>query len=264
MRTKKILRRIRFSIFLLGGLIRKSNAGSSSNTSDLFIFRGGDWKTQFELLDLKSLISPAEPQVSLRKTVIHLFDVKGKSVGQKELESNILERCSLDINEYFSTYNLDEGLFAIEHKKSPDTFLYGAIPAERGYVGYGKTGHQILSYVHGNFDAKAFQYKKAKLLGRKSIFRRIYRVQHVLTNGAEYSFALVNSSSRPLRAKFQLRKNGAARTVSVRFIPAGGMGTFFCSGEEINGAVAEFVTSLYMARPVVFRQTRDSFDVFHG
>jgi len=265
MRTKKILRRIRFSIFLLGGLIKKSNTGSSSNTSDLFIFRGGDWKTQFELLDLNSLISPGEPEANVRKTTIHLFDVNGKSVGQEEIESNILERNSLNINTYFSRYNLDVGLFAIEHKKSLDTFLDGgSIPAERGYVGYGKINYQILSYVHGNFDAIVFQHKQQKLLGRRSIFRRIYRVQHVLTNGAEYSFALVNSSSRPVKAKFQLRGNGATRTVSVQLIQAGGLGTFSCQGQEIDGAVAEFVSSLYMARPVVFRETIDSFDVFHG
>lgn len=237
-----------------------------SVTSDQFPFRNGEWKTYFELLNLPILFDPINSREPYNFRIV-FFDQDGQIIHTFEEVKNSGGRVTLDLYTVFPSIP-SFGTFSCFHNYYPDWLADGnAYLAERGYVGFENLQFsKTKGYVHGNFDALAEDYEGAlKSLGTSSIKRREYRLQHELTGKARYELVFVNSTNSVQKLNVDLHVTGRSDGEStILIIPPRGVRIFECAIGQGQTANVKIKSRLNMARPVVFRVTEESFDVFHG
>lgn len=234
--------------------------------SDQFPYRNGIWKTYFELLNVPRLFDPVDSNKSYNVRLV-FFDKDGEILGTHEFLNHDIGRISLDLSLIFPSLPV-YGTFSCFHNYYPDWLANGnAYLAERGYVGFQNTQFsKTKGYVHGNFDALAEDYEGSlKSLGTSSIKRREYRLQHELTGKARYELVFVNSTNSVQKLNVDLHVTGRSDGEStILIIPSRGVRIFECAIGQNQTANVKIKSRLNMARPVVFRVTEESFDVFHG
>jgi hypothetical protein len=235
--------------------------------SDQFPFRNGEWRTYFELLNLPMLFDPINSREPYNLRIV-FFDQDGHVIHAYEELKNSAGRITLDLNTIFPSIP-SVGTFSCFHNYYSDWLANeNAFLAERGYVGYENIQFsKTKGYVHGNFDAIAEDYNGTlKSLGTSSIIkRREYRLQHELNGKARYEFVFVNSTNSVQKLNIDLHVTGRSDGESkILVIPSRGVRIFEVAIVQDQTANVKINSYLDMARPVVFRITEDSFDVFHG
>ena len=77
----KLLRKAKYLVFIPRKVTRRP-ADASSLVSDLFpIMTGGNWSTEFELLDLPSLIKGSYDKTTDHEAEFYFFDENGNLLG---------------------------------------------------------------------------------------------------------------------------------------------------------------------------------------
>lgn len=239
-----------------------------SIVSDLFILRIEDgWETHFEFLQFDSLLNPNR-QISSINVIFCFYSKEGQYLMEKQIPIPAKMKTTLNINKIASEFELKEDcLFAVFHpQKKYWINKYDSFIAERGYIGYSnpqKGG--IKGFVHGNHDAIALsKNRKFQFLGNYSFFKKQYYLQHLLESDITYELFLVNPSSSNQTTTITENFGNSFKKMRVR-IPAGGMFKYLkhVDKKKSNSNII-IETKLYLARPVVFKLMKTSFDVFHG
>ena len=237
--------------------------------SDLFILRLEDgWETYFECIKFNNIFNPNE-KVNQQRVVFCFYKKTGQYILEREVKLSNSIKTTLNINHLVDGLNLKEDcLFAIFHpQKKYWIRKYNSFLAERGYIGYANPNlGKIKGFVHGNLDAIArnTSRKEDQLLGNFSFFKKEYRLQHILVKGNTYELFIVNPTNKKQEIKI-IQKTSRSSKETIKKIPSRG---FFkhCikvnKKDEKNNVSIE--SSLYLARPVVFKIMCSSFDVFHG
>lgn len=237
----------------------------SAVVSDLFVWRQTEtFTTYFELISIPSLFSTITP--SARNATLVFFDSCGLKISEAELSIDPYSRHTINLSQFLPESPDSYGTFAVFHSftPSPVTSL-GSFIAERGYVGYSYKSSVLLSYVHGNLDAIArLPDASLQMLGGKSLLRRCYMLQHLLTSPYHYEIAVINptNSSQLIRCDVLSLSGRLLQTFNVS-LESRALHFFPVSPyhEELRLVL---YSRLVMARPLVFRSHDSGLDVFHG
>lgn len=266
MRMKDFQRRLKYAVFIPKKVTRTpSNSGSV--ISDLFPLRNdARWQTFFELLNIPALLNGRYSSDSSYEILFIFFDQKGAEVGRKSIPAPNDARYTLELGDCFFPEIKKAATFSVFHSGYfLEDDLDGSYLAERGYAGYQRLGLPIRGYVHGNLDSIAFHEGELQLLGNAGFLRRSYQVQHPLTGEAEYEFILTNPSDRKVKVKVESKnqKTSWKRYQTFTLNPRGSE-VFSLNVAEREVRFVRIVSRLYLGRPVIFRNTLQSMDVFHG
>lgn len=260
----KFLRKIKFGINIPKKVFKKPS-GHDAVISDLFpILSDDNWSTEFEFLNLPGLI---QGNISREhKALMMFFDKNGSQLGEIEIEINQVGRKTIILKEMLRNNLKNSATFAIFHKSaSRETSLGQSFMAERGYVGYKNKNSNIKGYVHGNLDAIAFSNNKIQMLGNIGWFKKTYLVQHILTGPAIYDFIITNPTYKK-KVVIIPRIKYSENTIKLNKlkIPSRGVEKISIEMQSHERAIIYFKSKLYLARPIVFRNSIGAFDVFHG
>jgi len=240
-------------------------SSAKSVVSDLFVWRNSSiFKTYFELTSIPSLFENISPYQ--RHATIFIFDACGCKINEQILTIEPCMRRTLDLSYLLPNESGSCGTFAIFHSHTPDSVsTLGSFVAERGYVGYSYQSSILLSYAHGNLDAVAFQANSpVQMLGRSSLRRRSYMLQHLLTPPYYYEIAVVNPTNSSQTIRFDvLSICGRLLQTSKVSLKSRALHFFPVSPEHENLKIV-LHSRLVMARPLVFRSHDSGLDVFHG
>jgi hypothetical protein len=261
--ASKIRRKIKFGINIPLKVFKKPSFPKSV-TSDLFPIRNDShWTTEFEFLNLPGLI---EGSISgQHKARMVFFDQDGFQLCVHVIEINGHGRKTINLKEILGEKFLSAATFAIFHEVLDRQIdLNGSFLAERGYTGYGFNGNPVKGYVHGNLDAISYFSGGIQKLGNFGIRKKNYVVQHLLTGPSSYDFFITNPTSKRMAIQFSVEINGNKKNHQQFKVPSLGCRNLHIDihGDEVGRV--RIKSLLYLGRPVIFRTTHDSFDVFHG
>jgi hypothetical protein len=238
--------------------------------SDLFPFRiEQEWNTYFELINIPAILDPNKGN---HKNLVNFifFDQNGKKSFEMSFAVEGIFRNTISIKDILVKEGISaNGTFACFHTGCPEWVKANSgFLAERGYSGY--QNDQISptrSYVHGNLDAIAKDRNGWLLmLGTSHWKKREYHLQHELTGPALYELAFVNTSKSKQKLSIVSISTIDQRVISSEAIDVPSKGVRWWKREiESSCSLRIKISShLNLARPVVFRSTQISFDVFHG
>lgn len=265
-RATKIKRRAKLLLFI-GKKLTKAPSNSSAVISDLFPIRNNNlWKTEFELLNVLGLIAGENNQKDLYSVNFYFYDSAGELLGIREIEIKNIGRTTIKIMNLMDHELKEAATFAVFHPSILGKVeMLGSYLAERGYSGYEYQNLGVKGYVHGNLDAVALSNGKVEPLGNSGLIPRYYTVQHCLRGPAKYEFVLTNPTSKTIKITPNISLNKKKWLAKKSFtMNSLGSHTFTVDIEENEKAYVRFKSKLYLGRPVVFRISNDSMDVFHG
>lgn len=266
MKTADFRRKLKYAIFIPRKVTRTPR-NSASVISDLFLIRtGGRWQTFFEVLNIPALLNGKYSTELNHNILFVFFDQNGFEVARRSIPSPEDARHTLELGTHFHSEIEKAATFSVFHSEFLlEDELNGSFLAERGYAGYQRSDLPIRGYVHGNLDSMAFNEGEMQLLGNAGFLRRSYQVQHPLKGEATYELFLTNPSSSKVKIRVQSRLfdspwcNYQAFTLNPR-----GSRTISMDVRENEIKFIRIVSRLYLGRPVIFRNTQKSMDVFHG
>jgi len=265
-KATKVKRRLKFALFI-GKRLTKAPADSLAVVSDLFPIKHDlNWKTEFEFLNVAGLISGDNNQKEFYSAKIYFFDAMGKFLGFRTIQMENVGRKTLKLSELLTGELVSAKTFAVFHPNVPNKFdMAGSYLAERGYGGYEYKNLGIKGYVHGNLDALALTKDRVMPLGNSGLIPRFYTVQHNLTGPSTYEFVFTNPTARKVKITPSISHspNTWFKAESFR-IPSLGTHTYTVEVKASERTYVRFKSRLYLARPVVFRISNNSMDVFHG
>jgi hypothetical protein len=266
LKATKIKRKLRLGIFVRKKLT-KNPKSKDAVISDLFPIRNDkNWSTEFELLNVPGLILGDNNQSKPSISIFHFFDHNGILLGVRNIVMQDRGRMTIKIKDFLTNDLVDAKTFAVFHSSIDENLEFkGSYLAERGYTGYEYNNLGVKGYVHGNLDAVALVNGKVKPLGNSGILQRYYTVQHCLRGPAKYDFIFTNPTSKKVRIKPYIALNPNKWEMQKNFeISPLGLNVFYLEIEDGQKCYVKFRSGLYLARPVVFRVSNDSMDVFHG
>jgi hypothetical protein len=265
-KATKVKRRLKFALFI-GKRLTIAPADNLAVVSDLFpIKQDLNWKTEFEFLNVAGLISGDNNQKEFYFAKIYFFDAMGKCLGLRTIQMENIGRKTLKLSELLTDELVSAKTFAVFHPNVANKFdMAGSYLAERGYGGYEYKNLAVKGYVHGNLDAVALTKDKVKPLGNSGLIPRFYTVQHCLTGTSTYEFVFTNPTARKIKITPSISQSPNTWSKAESFqIPSLGTYTYTLYVNATERIYARFKSRLYLARPVVFRISNDSMDVFHG
>lgn len=260
---RELIRKLRIFLFLGKGLTEVPKSTNSS-ISDLFPIRKGEnWRTYFELLNVKSLTQGLS--VGDERLALFCFHNQGGDfLGMESVQLGNKARATIDIGEFLEKFS-QAATFSVFHENLDQEKFGSSFLAERGYTGYEYRDLGVRGYVHGNLDSISLNDGLVlQPIGKRSFFRRKYLVQHLMSGPAEYEFALTNPTPRSVTVRFELDKDRNWKLATRIKIPSKGIHIFSTSLEDGETRLLRIVSRMAMGRPVVFRLAKDSMDVFHG
>jgi hypothetical protein len=252
-------------IFVPLGITRMPKS-KQSVISDLFFIRADKgWETSFELLNINALLLGSFEHQEWHSAKMYFFGSDGEVIKELQIPMDSTPRFTLRINDIIQDFPKVPATFALFHSEGESAEFRGqSLIAERGYVGYEFKGLGVRGYVHGNLDAVALSNNAVEPIGNSGIFKRDYTVQHLLIGVARYEFAFTNPTSKSQRISMEVSDEPNKWVkYSEQILKPLGSGIF-----EIEDfgkpSVVRFKSKLYLGRPIVFRITPNSLDVFHG
>jgi hypothetical protein len=263
---KQQLTRVNRKLFITSSFT-KIPCNSSATISDLFIYRSGpEWNVEFELLDVESLILGNFISQENRYAEFYFFSSSGSLISKITQKLSATPRTTIMLSELVATLSEIPATFAISHPQDRFAKINSdSMIAERGYTGYEYINLGVKGYVHGNLDAVALFQNQVEPLGNFGMLKRKYTVQHALSGPAIYEFGLVNPTMR--KQKFNIEVSNQPnrwQNWSSFSIDSLGCNIFKIPIVDSETRIVRISSNLYMARPVVFRTTSTSMDVFHG
>jgi hypothetical protein len=261
----RLLNGVRRKIFVPNGITRMPKSRQSV-ISDLFFIRAdNDWETSFELLNINALLLGSFERHEWHSAIMYFFDSDGNVIQELQIPMNSTPRSTLRINDMIQDFPKVPATFALFHSERESADLRGeSLIAERGYVGYEFKGLGVKGYVHGNLDAVALSDNVVEPIGNSGVFKRHYTVQHLLFGAARYEFAFTNPTSKSQKISMEV-SNVSNKWVKNSELVLKPLGSGIFEIDDFgNTNVVRFKSKLYLGRPIVFRTTPNSLDVFHG
>lgn len=265
-KATKIKRRAKLFIFINKNLT-KIPTEETAVISDLFpIKKGNDWHTEFELLNISGLIMGDNNESKPYVVNFYFFSSTGNLLGSKSITVENIGRKTIKLSELMIGEIKEAATFSVFHPPIYDkTDMAGSYLAERGYSGYEYKNLGVKGYVHGNLDAVALSKGKVEPLGNSGLISRYYTVQHCLRGPAKYEFVFTNPTSKKITITPNISLNKTKwKTMEALTMNSLGSKTLTVGIKESEKAYVRFKSKLYLGRPVVFRISNDSMDVFHG
>ena len=265
-KATKIKRRAKLFLFINKNLTQTPKVNSAV-ISDLFpIKEGNDWHTEFELLNVSGLITAENNHPTPYLVDFYFYGYQGNLLGSKEIAIENIGRKTIKLVELLVDELKEAATFSVFHPPIYDkTDMAGSFLAERGYSGYEYKNLGVKGYVHGNLDAVALSNGKVEPLGNSGLISRYYTVQHCLRGPAKYEFVFTNPTSKRITITPNISVNKKKwKTMKAFTMNSLGSKTFTVDIKESEKAYVRFKSKLYLGRPVVFRISNDSMDVFHG
>jgi len=265
-KATKVKRRVKLFLFINKNLT-KTPKDSSAVISDLFpIKENNDWHTEFELLNVSGLIAGDNKESKPYLVQFYFFDANGNLLGSKNLLVENIGRKTIKLMELAVGELKEAATFAVFHPSILGKVeMLGSYLAERGYSGYEYQNLGVKGYVHGNLDAVALSNGKVEPLGNRGLIPRYYTVQHCLRGAAKYEFVFTNPTPKTIKITPNISLNKKKWLAKKSFtLNSLGSHTFTVDIKENEKAYVRFKSKLYLGRPVVFRISNDSMDVFHG
>jgi len=265
-KLNNFLRRAKRAPWILGQRLVRAPSNIDSSVSDLFIWiSDDDWKTFFELIGICGLFEDKPSNM-----ILYLYDKNGNTLGIHSFELDTHKKTTIDISKLLPSNSGDFGTFSIFHMSSPRSITqYESFIAERGYTGYQYKSSTLLSFIHGNHDAIAYnrKSKKTELLGSTSLFKRDFNLQYLLEPEHKYYIGIVNNSSSHKDIKIRVLKNKTqSEVLHYNEISLKPKGVYFFLVQLKSGQKGRVVinSKLIMARPIIIRIKGNNMDVFHG
>jgi len=265
-KATKIKRRAKLFMFINKNLT-KIPLENTAVISDLFpIKKGDDWHTEFELLNVSGLIMGDNNESKPYVVNFYFFGSTGNLLGNRSVTVENIGRKTIKLSELMIGEIKEAATFSVFHPPIYDkTDMAGSFLAERGYTGYEYQNLGVKGYVHGNLDAVALVRGEVQPLANSGSIPRFYTVQHCLRGPAKYEFVFTNPTSEKMKITPNIRLNKKNWLAKESFIMNSlGSHTFTVDIKENEKAYVRFKSKLYLGRPVVFRISNDSMDVFHG
>jgi hypothetical protein len=265
-KATKIKRRAKLFLFINKNLTQKPKENSAV-ISDLFpIKQGNDWHTEFELLNVLGLIMGDNNESKPYMVNFYFFSSSGNLLGSRSVTVGNIGRKTIKLSEVMIGEIKEAATFSVFHPPIyGKTEMTGSFLAERGYTGYEYRNLGVKGYVHGNLDAVALSNGKVEPLGNSGLISRYYTVQHCLRGPAKYEFVFTNPTSKKITITPNISLNKTKwKTMEALTMNSLGSKTFTVGIKESEKAYVRFKSKLYLGRPVVFRISNDSMDVFHG
>jgi len=265
-KATKIKRRAKFFIFINKNLT-KIPTEKTAVISDLFpVKKGNDWHTEFELLNVSGLIMGDNNESKPYMVNFYFFSSTGNLLGSRSITIENIGRKTINLSELMIGEIKEATTFSVFHPPIYNkTDMAGSFLAERGYSGYEYKNLGVKGYVHGNLDAVALSKGKVEPLGNSGLISRYYTVQHCLRGPAKYEFVFTNPTSKKITITPNISLNKTKwKTMEALTMNSLGSKTFTVGIKESEKAYVRFKSKLYLGRPVVFRISNDSMDVFHG
>lgn len=265
-KATKIKRRAKLFLFINKNLTQTPKENSAV-ISDLFpIKEGNDWHTEFELLNVSGLITGDNNDSAPYLVDFYFYGCQGNLLGSKRISIENIGRKTIKLIDLLIDELKEAVTFSVFHPPIyGKTDMAGSYLAERGYSGYEYQNLGVKGYVHGNLDAVALSKGKVQPLGNSGLIRRYYTVQHCLRGPAKYEFVFTNPTSKKITITPNISLNKTKWKIMEAFtMNSLGSKTFTIDIKESDKAYVRFKSKLYLGRPVVFRISNDSMDVFHG
>ena len=263
---RSFFRRLKYFLFVPRGITAEPK-NPDSVISDLFLIRNdSNWKTEFELLNIRGLIEGDNAVLENDTSNFWFFDEVGRKLGEKCIELLGVGRQTVKLRDLLTGPLEQARTFAVFHNQTvPWLALERSFLADRGYAGFEFSNIGLKGYVHGNLDSIARSANHIEMLGKSGIPIRAYTVQHQLTGPATYEFFFTNPTNKTQNLK-ALVKTGGGRFIklgTMKLKPRGS-GQFTVKVDENETKRFQMKSRLFLGRPVVFRTTHESMDVFHG
>ena len=238
-----------------------------ASISDLFPWRVDDvWDTQFEILNLPSILLPDNAQVDVATIV--LFNSEGSEVARHVIKLNPFDSKRVRIGDLLGDLS-GTGTFACFHSSSDlgEIQRAGCYLADRQYVSFLWKGDLVCNYAHGNI------YGLSKLPNEDKIQSvvylqpkiRVYRPQLRFDDCDRFELAYSNpckESSELLVRIFDENWQELERRENK--IPPRGLKILEFNNHSRQYVFVENQSWIGLWRPIIFKYYKSYFDVLHS
>ena len=263
---KNFFKRLKYFLFVPHGITAEPKS-SDAVISDLFLIRNdAQWKTEFELLNIRGLIEGDNTVLQNDTSDFWFFDETGEKLGEERIELLGVGRQTVKLRDLLTGPSERAKTFAVFHNQTvPWLASEKSFLADRGYAGFEFSNIGLKGYVHGNLDSIARSANHIEMLGKAGLLNRAYTVQHRLTGPSTYEFFFTNPTNKTQTLKALVKTNDGrfAKLGTMKLKPRGS-GQFTVKVDENETKRFQMKSRLFLGRPVVFRTTHGSMDVFHG
>lgn len=257
--SKNIFRNIRNSLLIKPTFSLKP-IQSETTISDYFYWKEDkNFSTKFMLTNLSSQSYPEANEIDY--VHIFIFNHYGKKIKLKVIELKPFETYEL----FFNSFNIKgHGSFFVFHKfnKLNEITMNNTYMAERGYVGY-KSENGVWNFMHGNqYAAYLNNSNQIKSILASSIFNFTYLPQVSFLDCIQASIIFNNPSNKIIKYNIiSYDKNDLIIDKSVHIIKE-----YETLHIDIiaNTAYINCVSKLLLTRPIIIKQYKTYFDIFHG
>ncbi len=229
--------------------------------SDFFYWvSNNNFDTKFMLTNISSHIMPSIPQEDNVKFI--LYDNNGKIIKEFKIslmpyETKEVVFSDLDIKGY--------GSFFVFHEFSDLNNLsnYGSFVAERGYVGY-KKNDGVWNFMHGNYNACYLDSNnKIKSIISKSFFNQFYYPQVTFNDTDKFSIIINNPTETQTQFDIECYDN-QKKSIDYKSAFIKSFNTYNFKFNKININYIVIKSKILFCRPLIFKEYKTYFDIFHG
>jgi hypothetical protein len=237
------------------------------SVSDLFLWRVDDtWETQYELMNLPSLLAPDKTAVDSVTMII--YDVCGNEISSNIIKLNPFESKKILIRSLLKGVT-GQGTFGCFHSADNISEIQkaGCYLVDRQYVSYSWKGDNFFNYVHGNIYSlsKLETENKARSLVPMRRETQIYRPQLRFDDCDCFELIYSNPAEESLELLVRLFDdswNEIERRDSL--IPPRGLEVLNFENSSRDLVLVENQSKIGLCRPIIFKHYNSFFDVLHG
>ena len=235
--------------------------------SDLFLWRVDDtWETQYELMNLPSLLVPNKTAVDSVTMII--YDARGNEISRNIIKLNPFESKKILIRSLLKGVT-GQGTFGCFHSADSmgEIQKAGCYLVDRQYVSYSWKGDIFFNYAHGNIYglSKLATEDKTRSLVPMQRKTQIYRPQLRFDDCDNFELIYSNPAKEPLELLVRLfddNWNEIERRGCL--IPPRGLEVLKFDNHSRELVLVENQSQIGLCRPVIFKFYKSFFDVFHG
>jgi hypothetical protein len=235
--------------------------------SDLFVWRVDDtWETQYELMNLPSLLIPGKTVVDSVTMII--YDARGIEMSRNIIKLNPFENKKILIRSLLKGVT-GQGTFGCFHSAdSMDEILKaGCYLVDRQYVSYSWKDDIFFNYAHGNIYglSKLGTENKVRSLVPTQRKTQIYRPQLRFDDCNNFELIYSNPAEEPMELLVRLfDDNWKELQRRESLIPARGLEVLEFENHSRELVLVENQSRIGLCRPIIFKHYESFFDVLHG
>lgn len=240
----------------------------TESISDLFPWRADDtWETQYDLMNIPSLVFPEKNLVDI--TTMVFFDFQGKEISRQQIELEPFESRKILIREALSGFS-GHGTFCCFHSIKDQKTIKGlhSYFNDRQYVSYSYKEDIFWNYAHGNIYclSKSPERNNVQSVVPKQPKLITYRPQLRVDDCDRFELVYVNPLEKPMEILVKgFDENWREMVREKGVISPRGLQIFEFDNRPSRSVVfVENRSRVGLLRPIFFKHYDSFFDVFHG